>query len=97
MSAPLRMVESHLPSMIGTMHHDRVDFCDPIDRNPIVLLQRQRMIRRLKLDPWSNSVVAKIMASNEVGTATMRPLRAICFNWERGIMWARTIRPPHGE
>jgi hypothetical protein len=45
------------------VHHDRIDFGDPIDRNPVALLDSERMIRGLKLDPWSKSVVAKMDTS----------------------------------
>src|SRR5215471_1928239 len=52
--------ELHQPSLIPTMHHDRVDFSDSIDGNPITLLNCERMICGLKLDPWAKSVVAKM-------------------------------------
>jgi len=46
--------------LIGVVHHDRIDFGDPIDRNSIALLKCQWMMCGLKLDKWSKPVVAKM-------------------------------------
>jgi len=46
--------------MIYLVHHDRIDFGDPIDRDPVALLEGERMIRGLKLDPRSLAMVAKM-------------------------------------
>src|SRR5262249_53876279 len=42
------------------VHHDRIDFGDPIDRNPVALFESERMIRGLELDPRSLTIVAKM-------------------------------------
>jgi hypothetical protein len=42
------------------VHHDRVDFADPIHRNPMALLESEWMIGRLEFDPWPNSIIAKM-------------------------------------
>ncbi len=55
-----RLSVPHLLSLLGTVHHDRIDFGDSIDRNAIALLQCQRMVGGLKLDPWPKAVVAKM-------------------------------------
>src|SRR5262249_23716177 len=46
--------------LFGAVHHERIDFDDSIDRNPVALCQRQWMICGLKLNKWSRSVVAKV-------------------------------------
>jgi len=47
-------------SLIGAVHHDRIDFGDSINRNAIALLKCQWMVCGLKLDEWPNFVVAKM-------------------------------------
>jgi hypothetical protein len=37
-----------------------MDFGNPIDRNSVALLECERMVRGLELDPWPEPVVAKM-------------------------------------
>jgi hypothetical protein len=42
------------------VHHDRIGFSDPINGNPVALLNSEPMVGGLKLDPRPQAIVTKM-------------------------------------